>query len=108
MGFKMVRDRQPDWCRLHGLSGQWRSSPDPVGSLAQKLGEEYGEFVGEQHVHGDGAGAGELYDLRDALDRLIGLVDPDGAAAGAHRAKVAELGEFDFLIEWSPVPEGAV
>jgi predicted house-cleaning noncanonical NTP pyrophosphatase (MazG superfamily) len=97
MGWKIVRDKNEAWCRAHGLSGQWRRSPNPIGALAKKIGEEYGEYVGD----GD---AGELYDLLDVVERLIGLRDPDGAVALEHKRKVAELGAFDDLIEWTPVP----
>jgi hypothetical protein len=106
MGFKLVRDRQPDWCRENGVSGQWRTSRNPIASCARKIAEEYGEWVGEQGEDSPLRGADELYDLRDVLDRLIELADPAGVAAEAHRAKVAALGEFEFLIEWSPVPAG--
>lgn len=97
MGFKLVRDQQPDRCRANGVSGQWREAPDPVRALRGKIGEEYGEYAAE----GDPA---ELFDLLDVVARLIQLADPDGVAAAAHAAKVKEMGGFEDLIEWCPVP----
>lgn len=83
----------------HGVSGQWRVSPDPAASLRRKVFEEALEYA----EAGDPA---ELYDVLDALQVLIGLKDPDGAFARAHEAKVAELGGFGEFIEWTPVPAG--
>jgi len=97
MGWKIVRDRQPGYCLKNGVSGQWRISPDPVAALGKKIGEEYGEYVGEGSTD-------ELYDLRDVIDRLIKLVDPDGLGGKIHADKVAELGGFEDLTEWCPVP----
>src|SRR5262245_55225472 len=123
MGWKIVRDRQPGWCLRNGVSGQWRGSRDPggapgekggaavredggrdqargrdgVAALGKKIGEEYGEYVGDDQVD-------ELYDLRDVIDRLIELSDPDGTGAKEHADKVAELGGFTDLTEWCPVP----
>jgi predicted house-cleaning noncanonical NTP pyrophosphatase (MazG superfamily) len=152
MSWKIVRDHNEPWCRAHGVSGQWRTSPDPVSALLRKLYEEAGEYA----EHWDPA---ELYDLADVLDRLILLADPDFAAlqpgrtvclwsqapfgqvteavglyAGsrqpahlhaaalaltreivradpdetarkAHAAKLAQMGGFDQLVEWCPVPD---
>ena len=33
MGWKLVRDKNEEWCRAHGVSGQWRVSPDRAASL---------------------------------------------------------------------------
>lgn len=97
MGWKIVRDKNEAWCRTHGLSGQWRPSPDPVAALAKKIGEEYGEYVGDREV-------GELYDLLDVVERLVTLVDPKGFHGAQHQIKIAELGGFEDLVEWTPVP----
>jgi NTP pyrophosphatase (non-canonical NTP hydrolase) len=106
MGFKMVRDLNEKWCREHGVPGQWRICKTPVASLAKKLNEELGELA-EELIKGDAAAAaGELYDLLDAVGELILLLDPAGAAASAHKAKVGEFGQFSRHIEWSPVPPG--
>jgi hypothetical protein len=71
MSFKIVRDRNEAWCRANGVSGQWRTSPDPLSALLRKLFEELGEYA----EAGDPA---ELYDLSDVLERLLVLTDPDG------------------------------
>ena len=96
MGWKMVRDKHQ---QVLGsvISGQWRISPDPVASLVSKLGEEYGELA----PHRDPA---ELYDIRDALDELIVLLDPDQSYLRAHDIKVARLGMFTTHLEWHPNP----
>lgn len=99
MGFKMVRDGQPEFSREHGVSGTWRESPDPIASLRKKLGEELGEYC-EDHD------PGELYDLLDVLDELICLSDPDGSHAMKHAAKSNAMGFFAMHVEWSPVPGG--
>ena len=100
MGWKLVRDKNEAWCRANGVSGQWRTSPDPASALCRKLFEEAAEYA-EQH---DPA---ELYDLLDVVQALIGLTDPDESAAWAHDRKVARFGRFDEFIEWTPVPAGA-
>ncbi len=100
MGFKLVRDRNEEWCRANGVSGEWRASPDPVCALARKVFEEAAEYV-EAH---DPA---ELYDLLDVVQALIGLEDPDGEFAAGHRAKVAQHGGFTQFAEWCPVPARA-
>lgn len=48
----------------------------------------------------------ELYDLLDMVLRLLDLVDPVAHSAWAHRRKVAQMGGFENLVEWCPVPEG--
>ena len=153
MGTKLVRDKNEEWCRTHGVSGQWHVSPDPAGAIRRKLFEELGEFaaawdtgelydlldviraairvapVGTAHhpegirelpefamdlfgivvtelgryaAHGD---ASALRAMQRAVVALTSLRDPEGRHAAAHRTKVAEMGEFRQLIEWSPVPE---
>lgn len=104
MGWKLVRDRNEEWCRAHGVSGQWRASPDPQGALTRKVFEEALEYAFEQPGHRDPA---ELYDLLDVLRALIGLADPDGLYARLHTLKVTEMGGFTQFIEWCPVPAGA-
>jgi predicted house-cleaning noncanonical NTP pyrophosphatase (MazG superfamily) len=99
MGWKLVRDNNEDWCRAHGVSGQWRVAPDPLSALLRKVFEEAGEYAERRDP-------AELYDLADVLDRLIILADPDGVAHRAHAAKLIEMGGFGELIEWTPVPEG--
>lgn len=100
MGWKLVRDRNEAWCRANGVSGQWRTSPDPAAALRRKAGEEYLEHI-------EGNDPAELYDLLDVVQELIGLKDPDGRFAAAHEVKVAEMGGFSRFIEWTPVPAGA-
>jgi hypothetical protein len=151
MGWKIVRDGNEAWCRDHGVSGQWRPSPDPLSALLKKLFEELGEYA-------EAWDPGELYDLADVLEPLLTLTDPGGShfrlgrlvcftadtpfgwlaeaitlyaehrepmhlhaaklalrremarvdpadtAGPAHEAKVAEMGGFGQLVEWSPVP----
>ena len=100
MGWKLVRDKNEKWCRAHGISGQWRTSPSPVDALRRKIFEEVGEYT---EIH-DPA---ELYDLLDVVLMLIELEDPDGEARRVHSAKIAELGGFGRFIEWTPVPASA-
>ena len=97
MGFKMVRDKQKEYCLSHGVSGQWRTSPDPVGALIRKLGEEYGEFAESRNP-------AELYDLLDVLNEMIMTVDPDLGHLEAHEAKVGLMGTFSSHLEWNPEP----
>jgi predicted house-cleaning noncanonical NTP pyrophosphatase (MazG superfamily) len=97
MGYKLVRDKQPAFCKKHGISGQWRTSPDIVGALCRKLGEEYGEYA----EHHDPA---ELYDMQDVLDTLIMLSDPYRLHQGKHWEKYARLGGFEDHTEWNPLP----
>jgi predicted house-cleaning noncanonical NTP pyrophosphatase (MazG superfamily) len=100
MGFKLVRDRNEEWCRAHGVSGQWRVSPDPGAALRRKVFEEAGEYA-------EYLDSAELYDLRDVVEALIALADPDGVVALGHARKAAELGGFGEFIEWCPVPAEA-
>jgi len=100
MGWKLVRDRNEQWCRANGVSGQWRTSPAPVTSLRRKVFEEAAEYA-EQHD------VSELYDLLDVVLVLLKLEDPHDEAYRAHAAKTDELGGFGEFIEWTPVPAGA-
>jgi predicted house-cleaning noncanonical NTP pyrophosphatase (MazG superfamily) len=70
MGWKLVRDRNLEWCRAHGVSGQWRTAEDPLGAIRRKLFEEAGEYA-------ECWEAGELYDLLDVIQAAIGRV-PSG------------------------------
>jgi predicted house-cleaning noncanonical NTP pyrophosphatase (MazG superfamily) len=97
MGWKLVRDRNEEWCRAHGVSGQWRASPHPASALLKKIFEEAGEYA----EHRDLA---ELFDLLDVVETLIRLADPAGEHAARHREKVAEMGGFEHFTEWCPVP----
>lgn len=97
MGWKLVRDKNEAWCRAHGVSGQWRPSPDARSALARKIFEEAAEYA----EHRDPA---ELYDLLDVVQRLIEIDDPSGEVNARHRAKVEAMGGFTGLIEWTPVP----
>ncbi len=100
MGWKLVRDKNEEWCRAHGVSGQWRLSPDPASALLRKTFEEAAEYA-------EGRDPAELYDLMDVVEALIGVRDPDGKYGEAHRAKVKAMGGFTRFIEWTPVPAGA-
>lgn len=100
MSWKIVRDDVAEWARAHGVSGQWRTCQTPVSSLRKKIFEEAGEYAEELNPD-------ELYDLRDVVNRLIELADPDGLAADRHLGKVARIGTFSQLIEWNPVPAEA-
>ena len=100
MGWKLVRDRNEVWCRANGVSGQWRTSPDPRAALRKKIFEEAGEYA----EHCDPA---ELYDLLDVVLALARLEDPAGDYARQHRAKITEMGGFDRFTEWCPVPPQA-
>lgn len=98
MGWKMVRDRNQE--HLEGvISGAWRNSPDPIGALVAKLGEEYGEFSNMFDPT-------ELYDMLDILNELIILLDPDAAHYRGHHEKVEKFGLFSNHQEWCPMPEG--
>lgn len=97
MSWKIVRDDVAEWAKAHGVSGQWRPCATPVSSLRKKIFEEAGEYA-------EDLSPDELYDLRDVVNRLIELVDPDGRAADRHLSKVARIGGFINLIEWNPVP----
>lgn len=99
MGWKLVRDRNEEWCRANGVSGQWRTAPDPAAALRRKIGEEYLEYI-------EGNDPAELYDLLDTVQALIALEDPDCFYLATHRVKVKEMGGFGQRVEWSPVPAG--
>ena len=98
MGWKIVRDGNEVWCRAHGVSGTWRTSPDPVRGLARKLTEEAGEFA-------EALDPGKLYDLLDVVTELRDLLDPDGHYLAAHQEKVRVHGLFRQHAEWTPVPD---
>ena len=97
MGWKIVRDNNQAWAQKHGVSGQWRPSPDPVKALLKKIFEEAGEYA-------ESLDPEELYDLRDVIDRLASIVDPNGTAWKKHIEKAVLLGMFNDLTEWTPVP----
>lgn len=99
MGWKLVRDRNEEWCRANGVSGQWRTSPNPAAALRRKVFEEAAEYAEQLDV-------GELYDLLDVVLALLKLEDPYDKAYRAHALKEAELGGFRRFIEWTPVPAG--
>lgn len=101
MGWKIVRDGNEAWARKHGVSGQWRKSPDPRGALLKKIFEEAGEYAENQDP-------AELYDLLEVVHRLLAIVDPAFAAAGSHSKKMQILGKFTELIEWTPVPPDSI
>lgn len=71
MGWKMVRDGNEAWCRDHGVSGQWRTSPGPAASLRRKIFEEAGDEPdltaeladAERIVTGDDSGRGTPWPL---------------------------------------------
>jgi predicted house-cleaning noncanonical NTP pyrophosphatase (MazG superfamily) len=100
MGWKLVRDRNEEYCRAHGVSGEWRTSPDPRSALLKKIFEEAGEYAERRDP-------AELYDLIDVVRSLIRLEDPTGEVSAGHHAKVADMGGFARLIEWCPVPGAA-
>jgi predicted house-cleaning noncanonical NTP pyrophosphatase (MazG superfamily) len=96
MGWKLVRDRHKE--HLQGkVSGAWRVSPDPVGALVAKLGEEYGEFAPDRDP-------AELYDLLDAIMELRVLLDPLREYRDRHFAKRKLMGAFSRHLEWHPDP----
>ena len=99
MGWKLVRDRNEEWSRAHGVSGQWRTAPGPAATLRRKIFEEAAEYAEQWDP-------AELYDLFDVVVALIPLEDPHGTFGRKHAAKVADMGGFSQLIEWSPVPAG--
>ena len=98
MGWKVVRDNNPAICAQHGVSGSWRVSKDPIRGLTRKLFEEAAEFA-------EYFDPGELYDLRDVLNELIMLTDPDGVARAEHVKKIARNGLFATHLEWHPHPD---
>lgn len=100
MGYKMVRDNHRHL--LEGtVSGKWRTSPDPVSALVKKIGEEYSELAEDRSP-------GELYDMQDALEELIRLMDPTGKYLDEHKAKVEIAGRFRQHLEWHSLPQGDV
>lgn len=100
MGWKMVRDRHRDYASRWELSGKWRISPDPAGSLLRKLAEELGEYAADRDP-------AELYDMAEVLRELIAVTDPDGLLAHPAAAKTARLGGFAAHLEWSAFPGDA-
>lgn len=97
MGWKIVRDNDPEFCPKIGVSGQWRPSADPVAGLAKKLFEEAAEFT-------EGRDPAELWDLYDVLTELMTRTGADGENHRlAHLAKLEERGGFTKAIEWCPV-----
>lgn len=88
MGWKLVRDRNEEWCRANGVSGQWRTSPDPVAALRRKIFEEAAEYA-EQ------CDANELYDLLDVTQALASLDVPDPVPAALYRAVQILIGAPD-------------
>jgi len=98
VGYKIVRDNHRKL--LEGvISGTWRTSPNPIGALVRKLGEEYSELC-------ENRDPGELYDIQDVLDELMVLLDPDCEHADRHAVKVNRLGLFGDHLEWHPFSEG--
>lgn len=97
MGWKIVRDNDPEVCPKIGVSGQWRPSNDPIGGLTKKLFEEAAEFAEARDPR-------ELYDLRDVVDELLNRLDPRHDALSDHAYKLAVRGKFTKAIEWCPVP----
>jgi predicted house-cleaning noncanonical NTP pyrophosphatase (MazG superfamily) len=89
MGWKIVRDNNEAWCRAHGVSGQWRVSPDPLPALLRKLYEEAGEYAEAWDV-------AELYDLADVLERARVLATTS--------SEDYELGSM--VCSWSATPFG--
>jgi predicted house-cleaning noncanonical NTP pyrophosphatase (MazG superfamily) len=99
MGWKIVRDKNQEWSQAHGVSGQWRTCETPIYSLQKKLLEELGEYI-------ESGNPDELYDIGDVLNRILKMEDPDREAEKIHIQKIAALGNFENLIEWSPLPSG--
>lgn len=93
MRWKLVRDRNQEYCQPRGVTGKWRTSPDPVGALTAKLGEEYGEFTADRDP-------AELFDVLDVVRELIFILDPLHEARERHQAKVALMGKFSKHLEW--------
>lgn len=97
MGWKLVRDRNEEWCRANGVSGQWSTAVSPPRALLRKIFEEAGEYA-------ENRDPAELYDLLDVVQAAIGLADPAGDYAAVHEAKVAKMGGFRKFAVWTPVP----
>lgn len=103
MGWKLVRDRNEEWCRANGVSGAWREAgkDEVTRALARKLIEEACEFA-------ENLDPAELFDLGDALDELLRVMAPSEAAVGAHNTKTAVHGRFRQHVMWSAYPKEAV
>lgn len=97
MGWKPVRDNHQRIFK-DKISGSWRISPDPVGALVKKLGEEYGEFC-------ENRDPAELHDIWDVLEELTSLLDKDAETARRHQLKLDKMGGFGDHLEWHPDPE---
>lgn len=97
MGWKVVRDKDPEVCAAIGVSGRWRRSATPCAGLTKKLFEEASEWGEENYP-------GELYDLLDVIAELLYRLDRDGTARRLHEEKVARRGGFTQCMEWNPVP----
>lgn len=97
MGWKIVRNGQQEWNERHGVSGQYRTCPDPVAGLTLKLSEEVAEFAENRDL-------GKLWDAVDVLFELRELCDPIGDAWYAHRKKIRNVGDFSSHAEWNPDP----
>jgi predicted house-cleaning noncanonical NTP pyrophosphatase (MazG superfamily) len=100
MSWKLVRDHVRDWSEAHGMSGTYRQAAEGeyLHMLQRKLTEELGEYY--ERFTPD-----ELYDLRDVLDTLIPVADPDKKAWQRHQEKIEKLGMFRDRILWNPVPQ---
>ena len=97
MGWKIVRDKDPEVCQALGVSGEWRLSADPIAGLTKKLFEEAAEFAENRDPE-------ELYDLEEVILELRQRLDPENVAWKRYLPKVVERGGFSKAIEWCPVP----
>jgi predicted house-cleaning noncanonical NTP pyrophosphatase (MazG superfamily) len=102
MGWKLVRDNQEHFCHKHGISGSWRTAPDPVKALTRKLFEEAAEWA-------EDFDPAELFDLRDVLNELFMVLGEKheeelADAAIYHAGKVERNGQFRKHLEWNPNP----
>jgi hypothetical protein len=85
----------------HGTAGaRHRRETYQEELLFRELCKKLGEYA-------DSWNRAVLYHIQDITDALIDSVDPAGAARQAHAEKVAEMGGFEQLIEWTPVPAAA-
>ena len=96
MSYKLVRDKHQE-IFAGRISGQWRTSPDPLGALVRKLGEEYGEFAEDRDPL-------ELFDMLDVILELKMLLDPLREARDRHNVKWSRFGGFATHLEWHPDP----
>ena len=64
MGCKLVRDGNEAWCRAHGVSGEWRISPDLRSALLRKVFEEAGEYA--EHRDGPSYSTCSMSSLRSS------------------------------------------